>query len=281
MQDLPGKVAVITGAASGIGRAIAERFAREGMKVVLADIEQQALDNAVTELRRQEYDVLGVLTDVSKGESVEALAEATLRAYGKVHLACTNAGVFLPAKPMWESTLKDWEWILGVNEWGVINGIRTFVPIMLAQDEEGWVINTSSIGGLVTGSSIYGVTKHTVVALSEALHLQLKQRNAKIGVSVLCPLFVDTKIMASGRNRPATCGTRTSRGTTLYRRLGRVRRRRSRQNWCCKTSSPASSTCGPSCSRQTTTCATVSRTSWNAATPNRGPCIDCGSHHGG
>ena len=202
MEDLAGKVAVITGAASGIGRAMAGRFAREGMKVVLADIEQQALDTAVTELRRHEHDVLGVRTDVSKAESVEALAQATLREYGKVHLVCNNAGVFLPAKPLWESTLKDWEWILGVNEWGVIHGIRSFVPTMLAQDEEGWVINTSSIGGLITGSSIYGMTKHTVVALSEALHLQLKQRNAKVGVSVLCPLFVDTKIMSSERNRP-------------------------------------------------------------------------------
>jgi len=202
MQDLEGKVAVITGAASGIGRAMAERFASEGMKVVLADIEQDALDAAVSELQRREYDVLGVRTDVSDGESVDALAEATLRQYGKVHLVCNNAGVFLPPKPMWESTLKDWEWILGVNEWGVIHGIRSFVPVMLAQDEEGWVINTSSIGGLINGNSIYGVTKHTVLALSEALYLQLKQANAKIGVSVLCPLFVDTKIMSSERNRP-------------------------------------------------------------------------------
>jgi NAD(P)-dependent dehydrogenase (short-subunit alcohol dehydrogenase family) len=202
VKDLSGKVAVVTGAASGIGLALAERFAREGMKVVLADVEQQALDAAVTELRQQEHDVLGVVTDVSKGESVQALADATLREYGKVHLVCNNAGVFLPAKPMWESTLRDWEWILGVNEWGVIHGIRTFVPIMLAQDEEGWVINTSSIGGLINGNSIYGVTKHTVLALSEALYLQLKQANAKIGVSVLCPLFVDTKIMSSERNRP-------------------------------------------------------------------------------
>jgi NAD(P)-dependent dehydrogenase (short-subunit alcohol dehydrogenase family) len=143
-----------------------------------------------------------VPTDASKSESVEALAQATLQHYGKVHLVCNNAGVFLPARPMWESTLKDWEWILGVNEWGVIHGIRSFVPIMLAQDEEGWVINTASIGGLITGNSIYGVTKQTVVALSEALYTQLKQRDAKIGVSVLCPLFVDTKIMASERNRP-------------------------------------------------------------------------------
>ena len=202
MQDLFGKVAVITGAASGIGRAMADCFAREGMKVVLADIEQQALDVAVTELRQQERDVLGVVTDVSKAESVQALADATLSHYGKVHLVCNNAGVFLPARPMWESTLKDWEWILGVNEWGVIHGIRTFVPIMLAQDEEGWVINTSSIGGLINGNSIYGVTKHTVVGLSEALYLQLQQAGSKVGVSVLCPLFVDTKIMSSERNRP-------------------------------------------------------------------------------
>jgi NAD(P)-dependent dehydrogenase (short-subunit alcohol dehydrogenase family) len=202
MQDLNGKVAVITGAASGIGLAMAECFAREGMKVVLADIEEQALSAAVKHLREQERDVLGVVTDVSKAAAIENLAQQTLATYGKVHLVCNNAGVFLGPKPMWESTLKDWEWILGVNEWSVIHGVRTFVPIMLAQDEEGWVINTASVGGLVQGSSIYGMTKHTVVALSEALHLQLKARNAKVGVSVLCPLFVDTKIMESERNRP-------------------------------------------------------------------------------
>jgi NAD(P)-dependent dehydrogenase (short-subunit alcohol dehydrogenase family) len=202
MQDLEGKVAVVTGAASGIGRALAARFAREGMKVVLADIEASALDAAVHELRRQEFEVSAVVADVAKAESVQALADQTLSLYGKVHVVCNNAGVFLPGRPIWESTLKDWDWILGVNLWGVIHGIRTFVPVMLAQEEEGWVINTSSQGGLVTSGSIYGMTKHAVVALSEALYLQLKARNAQVGISVLCPNFVDTRLMESERNRP-------------------------------------------------------------------------------
>ena len=204
MRDLSGKVAVVTGGASGIGFAMAERFAREGMKVVLADIEQDALDAAVTTLRQQEHDVIGVRTDVADADSVDALAQATLDAYGKVHLVCNNAGVFVGMKPMWESTLKDWHWILGVNLWGVINGVRSFVPIMLEQGEEGHVINTASQAGLVTANSIYSLTKHAVVALSEGLYLQLKQQDAKVGVSVLCPLFVDTKIMEAERNRPPT-----------------------------------------------------------------------------
>ena len=202
MRDLEGKVAVVTGGASGIGRAMAERFGREGMKVVLADIEQDALEATVTELRRAELDVIGVRTDVSQAESVEALAQETLRRYGKVNLVCNNAGVFLGMKPMWESTLKDWQWIMGVNLWGVIHGVRTFVPIMLQSGEAGHVINTASQAGLVTANSIYSITKHAVVALSEGLHLQLQNIGAPIGVSALCPLFVDTKIRASERNRP-------------------------------------------------------------------------------
>jgi NAD(P)-dependent dehydrogenase (short-subunit alcohol dehydrogenase family) len=203
VRDLQGKVAVVTGAASGIGRAMAERFAQEGMKVVLSDIEEGALQAAVQELRRREHDVIGVVTDVAKPDAVDELARQTLAAFGKVHLVCNNAGVFLGMKPMWESTLRDWNWILGVNLWGVINGIRTFVPIMLSQGEPGHVVNTASQAGLVTANSIYSLTKHGVVALSEGLQLQLKQRDADIGVSVLCPLFVDTRIMEAERNRPA------------------------------------------------------------------------------
>jgi NAD(P)-dependent dehydrogenase (short-subunit alcohol dehydrogenase family) len=203
MRDLEGKVAVVTGAASGIGRAMAERFAQEGMKVVLSDIEESALTATVQALKQQEHDVIGVVTDVAKPEAVDELAKQTLAAFGKVHLVCNNAGVFLPMKPMWESTLKDWNWILGVNLWGVINGVRTFVPIMLEQNEPGHIVNTASQAGLVTGNSIYSLTKHGVVSLSEGLHSQLRQQNANIGVSVLCPLFVDTKIMQAERNRPA------------------------------------------------------------------------------
>jgi NAD(P)-dependent dehydrogenase (short-subunit alcohol dehydrogenase family) len=139
---------------------------------------------------------------VSKPEAVDELARRTIDAYGKVNLVCNNAGVFLAVKPMWESTLKDWNWILGVNLWGVINGVRSFVPLMLAQDEPGHIVNTASQAGLVTANSIYSLTKHAVVALSEGLYLQLKQQNANVGVSVLCPLFVDTRIMDAERNRP-------------------------------------------------------------------------------
>jgi NAD(P)-dependent dehydrogenase (short-subunit alcohol dehydrogenase family) len=202
VRDLPGKVAVVTGAASGIGRAMAERFAQEGMKVVLSDIDDTALQKAVQELKQQEHDVIGVVTDVAKPESVDELARQALAVYGKVNLLCNNAGVFLGMKPMWESTLRDWQWILGVNLWGVINAVRAFVPIMLSQAEPGYVVNTASQAGLVTANSIYSLTKHGVVSLSEGLYLQLKQRNANVGVSVLCPLFVDTRIMQAERNRP-------------------------------------------------------------------------------
>jgi NAD(P)-dependent dehydrogenase (short-subunit alcohol dehydrogenase family) len=203
VRDLDGKVAVITGAASGIGRAMAEHFAREGMKVVLADIEESALAAAVRELEVQDRDVIGVVTDVSKPEAVDELARRTLETYGKVNLVCNNAGVFLAPKPMWESTLRDWNWILGVNLWGVINGVRTFVPIMLEQGEPGHIVNTASQAGLVTANSIYSLTKHAVVALSEGLRLQLIQQKANVSVSVLCPLFVETRIMEAERNRPA------------------------------------------------------------------------------
>jgi len=202
MQDFEGKVAVVTGAASGIGRALAGRFAQEGMKVVLVDIEAPALDTAVAELRHQEYDVTGVATDVSKAESVENLASEALKAYGKVHVLCNNAGVIGERGTIWEATLKDWQWLLGVNLWGVVHSIRTFLPIMLAQGEEGHVVNTASSAGLVPGMGIYGVTKHAVVALSESLSIHLQMIGAPIGVSVLCPSAVLTNINNARRNRP-------------------------------------------------------------------------------
>jgi NAD(P)-dependent dehydrogenase (short-subunit alcohol dehydrogenase family) len=202
MQDFDGKVAVITGAASGIGRALAERCAREGMKVVLSDIDAGRLDGAVQELRHAEYDVLGVVTDVARPESVDELAAKALEAYGKVHLVCNNAGVINSAGPIWEATVKDWQWMFGVNIWGVINGIRTFVPIMLDQDEQAYVVNTASIAGLGLGNSIYSITKHAVVAITEALYVGLQQKQSKIGVSVLCPVFVNTRLKEAERHRP-------------------------------------------------------------------------------
>jgi NAD(P)-dependent dehydrogenase (short-subunit alcohol dehydrogenase family) len=202
MQDLDGKVAVITGAASGIGRGLAERFAREGMKVVLSDVDESRLDASVQELRRAEYEVLGVVTDVARPEAVDELAAKALAAYGKVHLVCNNAGVINSAGPIWEATVKDWQWMFGVNIWGVINGIRTFVPIMLDQDEEAYVINTASIAGLGLSNSLYSITKHAVVAITEALYVGLQQKQSKIGVSVLCPVFVNTKLKEAERHRP-------------------------------------------------------------------------------
>jgi NAD(P)-dependent dehydrogenase (short-subunit alcohol dehydrogenase family) len=202
MQDFEGKVAVVTGAASGIGLALATRFAEEGMKVVLADVEEPALDAAVTRLRQQEHDVLGVLTDVSSEESVRQLASQVIDAYGKVHVVCNNAGVGGSRGLLWQSSPKDWQWLFGVNFWGVLYGVRAFVPIMLEQGEAGHVVNTASMAGMVPGAGIYGVTKHAVVSLSESLYLHLQMIQAKVGASVLCPGFVSTNIASAERNRP-------------------------------------------------------------------------------
>jgi NAD(P)-dependent dehydrogenase (short-subunit alcohol dehydrogenase family) len=186
-----------------MGRAFAERFAREGMRVVLADIEQGALDRAVGELRAQAFDVLGVPTDVMRLEAVEALARETLRAYGRIDVVCNNAGVegYLEG-PLWEATSNDWDWTFGVNFWGVVNGVRTFLPIMLGQETDSYLVNTASATALVRGSNMYGITKHAVRALSETLYGQLKQRGARVGISVLCPGVVNTRLFHGERNRP-------------------------------------------------------------------------------
>lgn len=205
MKEFKDKVAVVTGGASGIGRGMAERFGEEGMKVVLADIEEEALRQAEAEMREKGVDVLAVLTDVSKPEHLENLAQQTLNAFGGVHIVCNNAGVVGGSGGFgrtWESTLKDWEWVMGVNLWGVIHGIRTFLPIMLEHGEEGHIVNTASVAGLIGGSGIYGVTKQGVVALSESLFSELRMAQAKVGVSVLCPGWVDTQLMDAARNRP-------------------------------------------------------------------------------
>jgi NAD(P)-dependent dehydrogenase (short-subunit alcohol dehydrogenase family) len=205
VRELAGRVAVVTGAASGIGLAVAERFAREGMKVVLADVEEEALELAVQRLRQQEHDVIGVRTDVSRYEEVEALARRAVEAYGKVHVLCNNAGVGAGGGAyMWEHSLKDWEWTFAVNLWGVVYGIKAFLPLMLEHGEEGHVVNTASIAGITGGAhlEIYGATKHAVVRLSEALYLQLREIDAKVSASVLCPGYVRTAIFASVRNRP-------------------------------------------------------------------------------
>jgi NAD(P)-dependent dehydrogenase (short-subunit alcohol dehydrogenase family) len=204
VKELSGRVAVVTGAASGIGRGLAGRFAAEGMKVVLADIEDEALALAEKELAAEGAEVLAVKTDVASRESVDALAAATIERFGKVHIVCNNAGVSGGGGgAIWLTTTRDWEWTLGVNLMGVVHGIQAFVPLMVEHGEEGHVVNTSSVLGLSTGGgSIYGVTKHGVARLSEGLYHDLKAAGASIGVSVLCPGMIATQIITSDRNRP-------------------------------------------------------------------------------
>ena len=202
MQNM---VSVITGAASGIGRGLAERFAAEGMKVVIADVETEPLAELEADLKVKGATVLAVKMDVSNPNAVENLAVQTLDTFGAVHILCNNAGVVC-SRPVWEHTLADWEWVLGVNLWGVIHGIRSFVPRMLAQGDECHIVNTASILGLVGGSGegIYKVSKHGVVVLSETLADELAQKGANIQVHVLCPGWVRTGILESARNRPGT-----------------------------------------------------------------------------
>jgi NAD(P)-dependent dehydrogenase (short-subunit alcohol dehydrogenase family) len=202
MRDVAGRVAVITGGASGIGRGMAESFAAAGMRLVLADVERGALEKTSAALREAGAEVHAVPTDVSKAEQVQALADETLSRFGAVHVVCNNAGIGVGAASIWETSLDDWEWILGVNLMGVIYGVRTFVPILVEQGEESHVVNTASLAGLVGGEGAYGVTKFGVVALSESLHFGLERAGAKTKASVLCPGFVATDIMDSERNRP-------------------------------------------------------------------------------
>ncbi len=203
MKDFKGKVAVVTGGASGIGRAMAEKFASQGMKIVLADVQPDALAQTEKDFKAKGAEVLAVPTNVAQAAEVEELAKKTLLAFGSVHIICNNAGVAAPGVA-WERTVADWEWVMGVNLWGVIHGIRSFVPIMLESGGEGHVVNTASLAGLITGPGMptYFVTKHAVVALSESLHHDLRMKGTKIGVSVLCPAWVQTKIADSERNRP-------------------------------------------------------------------------------
>lgn len=204
MKDFKNKVAVITGGASGLGRAMAKRFASAGMSIVLADVEPDALAKAEAEMKAAGAKVIGVRTDVSKAAEVEALAQKTLAKFGAVHLVANNAGV-AEGGNVWDNTVADWEWVLGVNVWGVIHGVRVFTPIMLKQQTEGHIINTASVAGLISppGMGIYCVSKHAVVTLTECLHHDLAQKKAKLKCSVLCPAYVPTGIAESERNRPA------------------------------------------------------------------------------
>lgn len=204
MQDLEGRVAVVTGGASGIGRAVAEGFAAAGMRIVLADIEQGALNKAAEQLSSAGHEVLAVRTDVSDGASVQALADAAVAHFGAVNVVHNNAGVGAGG-PIWTQTERDWQWVLGVNLWGVIHGIRVFVPLMLEQGEPAHIVNTGSMAGLISVPYMasYNVSKHGVVTLSETLYRDLRAAGANIGVSVLCPGMVQTNIFESERNRPA------------------------------------------------------------------------------
>lgn len=210
MSEFEQKVAVITGAGSGLGREFARLLARQGAKLVLADVQEDALAAIERELREQGADVLAARVDVSKGAEVEALGRATMERFGAVHLVFNNAGVGAGGR-IWESSVRDWEWVLGVNLWGVVHGVRVFMPLMLelaGKDPayRGHIVNTSSVAGLLSapGMGVYNVSKHGVVTLSETLHhdLQLANPAGQIGVSVLCPAFVPTGIASSGRNRP-------------------------------------------------------------------------------
>ena len=203
MKTLRGRVAVVTGAASGIGLALAERFAAEGMKVVMADIEGPALAAASEGLRKTGAALLATRVDVSSPEDVERLARETYAAFGAAHVLCNNAGVAVLGA-VHEHTLADWQWVINVNLWGVIHGVRAFLPRMLGGGDEGHIVNTASMAGLTTAPfmSVYDVTKHGVVALSESLYKELQVTGAPIGVSVVCPGLINTAIMRSARNRP-------------------------------------------------------------------------------
>ncbi|MFS0556790.1 SDR family NAD(P)-dependent oxidoreductase [Brevibacillus sp. 179-C9.3 HS] len=204
MNHFTNKVAVITGAASGIGRALATRCAEEQMKVVLADVEVAALQKAEQELTAAGANILTVITDVGKESDIQTLAQKTMDTFGAVHLLFNNAGVGA-GTTIWQSTLADWQWVMNVNLWGAIHASRIFVPLMLQQGTECHIVNTASRAGLESGpgNSIYRASKHALVSLTESLYHELKTIQSKIGVSVLCPGFVRTQICDAHRNRPA------------------------------------------------------------------------------
>ena len=214
----PGHVAVVTGAGSGIGAALAEAFGAAGGRVVLADVEEGALARVGRTLSDAGVEYLTVPTDVSDLEAVERLARATVERFGRVDVLCNNAGVST-FNALADQTMADWRWVLGVNLWGVVNGVQTFVPIMRAQGTPAHVVNTSSIAGLWSGIAFigpYAVSKVGVVSLSETLNAELRAEQSPIGVSVLCPSSVDTKVLDGERNRPTSFGAEHRTDTAEY-----------------------------------------------------------------
>jgi NAD(P)-dependent dehydrogenase (short-subunit alcohol dehydrogenase family) len=204
MEQLAGRVAVITGAGSGMGKAFAQRFAAEGMKVVAADIQPDALKATVAGLEADGREVVGVPVDVSSPVSVGQLADIAFRNFGVVNLLCNNAGVegYLDGA-IWEATDKDWQWTVGVNFWSVVHGIRAFVPRMIASGEPGHVVNTCSMTSVISAGNLYSVTKQAVLALTELLDADLRKCDARIGVTALCPGTIATNLFHGSRNRPA------------------------------------------------------------------------------
>jgi NAD(P)-dependent dehydrogenase (short-subunit alcohol dehydrogenase family) len=202
MDSLTGKVAVVTGAASGMGRAFAERFARAGMKVVLADIERPVLDEAVAAITATGAEAIGVVTDVGDPASVDALRDQAIEAFGRVNVLCNNAGVGGGSGGGPDKiSLADWEWVLKVNLWGVIHGHHSFLGHLM-EHGDGHIVNTASMAGHLPGHSAYNASKFAVVGITEGLYNTLKMMGSGVGVSCLCPGFVSTNIMTSYRNRP-------------------------------------------------------------------------------
>jgi len=218
MQDFGGRVAVVTGAASGIGRALATALSQLEMKLVLADVEASALGQVADTLRQEGRSVLAVPTDVAQADRVAMLAERAYEEFGAVHLLCNNAGVFA-AGLSYEAPQSDYDWCFGVNVWGILNGLRSFLPRMLASGEPGHVVNTASMAALtsVPFSAPYAMSKAAVLSLSESLYLEMQARSASIGVSVVCPELFDTQIGWAERNRPAHLERKDEEGASPER----------------------------------------------------------------